>query len=96
MGAIIAPSSVWAVLKRHGIQPSPPRSGPTWAELLAAQTKGLTACDLRRRHGASPQALLLVFIHHDTRRVRIAGVTAHPVAAWVTPQARNLSMELAD
>ena len=39
---------------------------------------------------------VLVFIHHDTRRVRIAGVTANPVAAWVTQQARNLSMELAD
>ncbi len=28
--------------------------------------------------------------------MRIAGITANPVAAWVTQQARNLSMELAD
>jgi putative transposase len=27
----------------------------------------------------------LVFIHHDTRLVRIAGVTANPVTGWVTP-----------
>ena len=39
---------------------------------------------------------VLVFIHHDTRPVRIAGVTANPVADWVTQQARNLSMDLAD
>jgi putative transposase len=39
---------------------------------------------------------VLVFIHHDTRRVRIAGITANPVAAWVTQQARNRSTELAD
>jgi transposase InsO family protein len=39
---------------------------------------------------------VLVFIHHDTRLVRIAGVTAKPVTGWVTEQARNLSMELAD
>ena len=39
---------------------------------------------------------VLVFIHHDTRLVRIAGVTAKPAADWVTQQARNISMELAD
>ncbi|HLG67017.1 MAG TPA: hypothetical protein VKV36_04005 [Acidimicrobiales bacterium] len=45
MDIAIAPSNVWAILKRHGIEPSPRRSGPTWAELLAAQAKGLIACD---------------------------------------------------
>jgi hypothetical protein len=39
---------------------------------------------------------VLVFIHHDTRFVRIAGITANPVADWVTQQARNISMDLAD
>ena len=39
---------------------------------------------------------VLVFIHHDTRLVRIAGVTARPVSDWVTQQARNLSIELTD
>jgi putative transposase len=39
---------------------------------------------------------VLVFIHHDSRLVRIAGVTAKPVAHWVTQQARNLSMDLAE
>jgi putative transposase len=44
---------------------------------------------LRRLH-------VLVFIHHNSRPIRIAGVTAKPVSAWVTQQARNLSMDLAD
>jgi hypothetical protein len=39
---------------------------------------------------------VLVFIHHDTRVVRIAGVTAKPVSEWVTQQARNISMDLAE
>ena len=39
---------------------------------------------------------VLVFIHHDTRFVRIAGITQNPVASWVTQQARNLSMDRAD
>ena len=29
MGVILAPSSVWAILRRHGVDPSPMRSGPT-------------------------------------------------------------------
>jgi len=97
MGIVIAASSVWAILKRHGIEPSPRRAGPTWTEFLTAQAKGLIACDffhvdtilLRRLY-------VLVFIHHDTRLVRIAGITSNPVTGWVTQQARNLSMELAE
>ena len=97
MRVVIAPSSVWAILKRHGIDPSPRRSGPTWAEFLAAQAKGLIACDFFHVDTVLLRRLyVLVFIHHDTRLVRLAGVTAKPVANWVTHQARNLSMELAD
>jgi len=97
MGIAIASSSVWAILKRHGIDPSPRRSGPTWAEFLAAQARGLMACDFFHVDTVLLRRLyVLVFIHHDTRLVRIAGITANPVAAWVTQQARNLSMERAD
>jgi transposase len=97
MGIAIAPSSVWVILKRHGVEPSPRRSGPTWAELLAAQAKGMMACDFFHVDTVFLRRLyVLVFIHHDTRLVRIAGVTAKPVTDWVTQQARNLSMELAE
>ena len=97
MGIVIAPSSVWTILKRHGIEPSPRRSGPTWAEFLAAQAKGLMACDFFHVDTVLLRRLyVLVFIHHDTRLVRIAGVTAKPVTDWVTQQARNVSMDLAD
>src|ERR1019366_3843594 len=97
MGIELAPSSVWAILKRQGIDPAPRRSGPTWAEFLGAQAKGLIACDffsvdtvlLRRLY-------VLFFIDHDTHRVHLAGVTANPVAGWVTQQARNLCYDLAE
>jgi putative transposase len=39
---------------------------------------------------------VLFFIELDTRRVHLAGVTASPSAAWVTQQARNLLLVLAE
>jgi hypothetical protein len=95
IGVTIAASSVWAILKRHGVEPSPRRSGSTWAELLAAQAMELMSCDFFHVDTVLLCRLyVLVFIHHDTRFVRIAGVTANPVVEWVAQQARNLSMEL--
>jgi hypothetical protein len=97
MGIVIAPSSVWSILKRYGIEPSPRRSGPTWSEFLAAQAKGLMACDFSHVDTVLLRRLyVLVFIDHGSRMVRIASVTAKPVADWVTQQARDLSMEFAD
>jgi putative transposase len=97
MDIVIAASSVWTILNRHGVEPSPRRSGPTWAEFLSAQAKRLMACDffsvdtvlLRRLY-------VLMFIHHDTRLVRIGGVSAKPVTDLVSQQARNISMELSE
>jgi hypothetical protein len=37
---------------------------------------------------------VLSFIDLERRKVFLAGVTAHPVAAWVTQQARNLAIML--
>jgi hypothetical protein len=39
---------------------------------------------------------LLFFIEVDTRRIHLAGVTAHPVGEWATQQARNLVWALSE
>jgi transposase InsO family protein len=39
---------------------------------------------------------VLFFIDLERRKVFLAGVTAHPVGAWVTQQARNLAASLED
>jgi len=97
VGIGLAPSSVWAILRRHGIDPSSGRTGPTWAEFLKSQASSMLACDfftvdtvlLRRLY-------VLFFIELDTRRVYVSGITANPTGAWVTQQARNLAMVLAE
>ncbi len=38
----------------------------------------------------------ILILRHGTRRVHLAGITAHPTGEWVTQQARNLMMNLED
>ena len=95
MGVTVGASTVWSILKRHGLDPAPRRSGPSWAEFLCAQAKGIVACDFFSVDAVLLRRLyVLVFIEVDTRVIRVAGVTTSPVATWVTQQARNLCYEL--
>jgi len=45
LGITVAPCTVWEILKRHGIDPAPRRSGPSRAELLRSQAEAIIACD---------------------------------------------------
>ena len=95
LGHPIAASTVWQILHDAGIGPAPRRSGPTWKQFLTAQARGVLAADfvhvdtvlLRRIYA-------LIVIEHGTRRVRLAGITAHPDGAWATQAARNFLMDL--
>ena len=95
LGYQIAHSTVWEILTRAGLDPSPRRSGPTWREFLTAQSEQIISCDffsvdtvlLRRLY-------VLIFVEHGNRRLHLAGVTAHPTGEWTAQQARNLAMNL--
>ena len=40
LGATVAPSTVYEILRAAGIDPAPRRSGPTWRQFLHAQAAG--------------------------------------------------------
>ncbi|MCW2890426.1 MAG: Integrase catalytic region [Streptosporangiaceae bacterium] len=97
LGITVAASTVWEILKDHGIDPSPKRTATTWAEFLRSQAGALLACDfLEVRTLTGARLYVLAVIEHASRRVRILGVTAHPTGQWVTQLGRNLVMDLQD
>jgi transposase len=45
LGATVAPSTIYEILRAAGIDPAPRRSGPTWRQFLHAQAAGILAVD---------------------------------------------------
>jgi putative transposase len=76
---------------------APRRAEPSWSQFLRAQASAIISCDfltvdtvwLRRLY-------VLFFVELGSRRVYFGGVTANPHGRWVTQQARNLVMTLAE
>jgi putative transposase len=97
LGVRVSATAICTTLRRHGLDPAPRRMATTWRAFLRRQAAGIVACDfftadtiwLRRLY-------VLFFIELDTRRVHLAGVTAHPDGAWGTQQARNLLLVLGE
>jgi hypothetical protein len=88
LGITVAPSAVWEILKRAGIEPAPGRAGLGWAEFLRSQAQGILALDFFTADLLNgTKVYVLAAIEYGTRRIRILGDTGHPVQAWVVQQA---------
>jgi hypothetical protein len=97
LGINVAASTVWAILRQEGIEPSPRRAEQSWAEFLRAQAASVLECDFLTVDTLFlKRCYVLFFIGLATRRVHLAGITTNPNGRWVTQQARNLLMELDD
>ena len=92
----VSKSTVRNILKEHGYDPDPRRGEGTWSEFLKIHAKTLWACDFLTKKVWTKAGLIdffvLFFIHVDTRKVYIAGITANPDVPWMAQQARNLCM----
>jgi hypothetical protein len=81
------------VLKRHGIAPAPKRSQTTtWKEFIQSHLAVLAGIDFFTVEVLTWRGLvtyyILFFIHLESRRVSLAGITRHPDQAWMQQMAR--------
>ncbi len=96
LGHPVSASAVRAALRRHRVPPAPQRQRATsWRDFIRSHKNQLLACDFFTVETVFLQTVYaLFFIEIGTRRVHLAGCTAHPTAAWVAQQARNLAWSL--
>jgi putative transposase len=93
LGVAVGVTTIRSLLRRSRLGPAPRRGGPSWAEFLRAQAQGIAACDFFTVETVWLRTLyVLLLIEHGTRRVWLAGVTAHPDGTWMRQRARNLAV----
>jgi len=86
LGHAVSASAVRAALRRHRVPPAPQRRRTTtWRDFLQQHKDQLLACDFFTVETLFLKTIhVLFFIEVGTRRVHLAGCSAHPTAAWVT------------
>jgi transposase InsO family protein len=99
LGHRVGRSTVRDLLKRVGLPPAPERSrrGISWRSFCRHYRQQVLACDFFVVETALLRSIfVLFFLEVRTRRVHLAGCTAHPTGTWVAQQARNLAWHLQD
>ena len=86
------------ILRRRGIAPVPERSQTTtWKDFLRRHMDVLAATDFFTVELLTWRGLVtyyvLFFIHLDSRRISIAGITDRPDACWMRQVACNATFE---
>ena len=94
LGYEISDQTVGNVLRRHGLPPAPERKRTsTWAAFVRTHVALLAGTDFFTAEVLTLRGLVtyyvLFFIHLESRRVDIAGITVHPNEAWMKQIARN-------
>ena len=98
LGYRLSDQTVGNILQRHGIPPAPERQRKTtWADFIRVHLSVLAGTDFFSVEVLTLRGLVtyyvLFFIHLESRRVEIAGITPHPNEAWMKQIARNVTMD---
>src|ERR1039457_7055359 len=98
LGYHISDQTVGNILKRHGLGPAPERKrNTTWAQFIRRHKEVLWATDFFTAEVWTPTGLttfyVLFFLHLQTRRIVLAGITPFPGEAWLKQVARNLTVD---
>ena len=98
LGYQVCDQTVGKVLQRHGLPPAPERKRTTrWSAFIRIHLALLAGTDFFTAEVLTLRGLVtyyvLFFIHLDSRRVNIAGMTIHPDERWMQQIARNVTME---
>ena len=94
VGHRVSDQTIGNVLRRHGIPPAPKRSQTTtWKDFIQAHMAVLAGIDFFTVEVLTWKGLVtyyvLFFIHLESRRVTLAGLTRHPTEEWMQQMARN-------
>jgi transposase InsO family protein len=86
------------ILRRHGVSPAPVRKrSMNWAAFIRAHLAVLAGTDFFTVDVLTLRGLVtyyvLFFIHLESRKVDIVGITIHPDEQWMQQMARNVTME---
>ena len=95
---MISDQTVGNVLQRHALPPAPERKRTTtWPVFIRTHLALLAGTDFFTAEVLTLRGLVtyyvLFFIHLESRRVDIAGITIHPGELWMKQIARNVTME---
>jgi putative transposase len=98
LGHSVSDQTVGNILRRYGIAPAPKRSqNTTWKDFIASHMAVLAGTDFFTVEVLTWRGLatyyVLFFIHLETRRISLAGLTRHPNSEWMLQMARNATDE---
>jgi transposase InsO family protein len=94
LGHRVSDQTVGNILRRFGIAPAPKRCQQmNWAGFIRSHMAVLAGIDFFTVEVLTWRGLVtyyvLFFLHLETRRVTLAGITPHPTQDWMVQMARN-------